>query len=105
VSEDITRYLDETRKLPLLSRAEESVLLAQVRQGNKDAEPRVIEGNLELTARLGLRLAPLWLGPIDAIQEANLVLLRTVEDAAVDHPASVLTDRLVTHFESLSPPE
>jgi DNA-directed RNA polymerase sigma subunit (sigma70/sigma32) len=100
----MTKYLDETRKLPVLSRAEESVLLARVRQGDKDAERRVIEGNLELTALLALRLAPSWLGPIGAIHEANLVLVRTVGDVAVDQPATVLAGRLVRHFETLSPP-
>ena len=66
---------------------------------------RVIEGYLELTAMLALRLAPPWLGWLDAVQEGNLVLLQTVNDDAVVVPATCLASRLVDQFDSLEPPE
>lgn len=40
--------------------------------------------------------------PLDAIQEANLVLLRLIDDASVDHPAARLTDALLAHFAEVA---
>lgn len=62
----------------------------------------MIEGYLELTALLALRLAPDWMRPLDAIQEGNIVLIRLVDDAAADHPAAHLTDAMLTHFVEVS---
>lgn len=93
------------RGLPLLSRDEEAALLVSARSGDEEAHRRVIEGYLELMAMLAFRLAPPWLGWLDAVQEANLVLLQTVNDDSVDVPAACLATRLIDHFDSLEPPE
>jgi hypothetical protein len=71
------------RSLPVLSRDDAEEVLALARSGDEPAHRRVIEGYLELTAVLALRLAPPWLAWLDAVQEANLVLLQTVDDDSV----------------------
>jgi hypothetical protein len=39
---------------------------------------------------------------LDAVQEANLVLMRLIDDPSIDHPAARLTDALVTHFAEVT---
>jgi DNA-directed RNA polymerase sigma subunit (sigma70/sigma32) len=104
-SGSIASYLAEVRRLPVLRREDEAMSLLSARSGDEEAHRRVIEGYLELTAILAVRLAPRWLGWLDAVQEANLVLLETVNDDSVAVPASCLADRLLEHFDSLEPPE
>ena len=93
------------RDLPLLSRADESSILAVARTGDELARRQVLQGNLELAAVLALRLAPPWLAWLDAMQEANLVLLQTVDDDSVAVPATCLASRILDYFNSLNPPD
>jgi DNA-directed RNA polymerase sigma subunit (sigma70/sigma32) len=102
-SEDelLATYLHEVRELPVLSPSEERDLLTRGRNGDEAARKRVIEGYLELIAVLAIRLAPDWMGSIDAIQEGNVVLTRLVDEMSVARPAVRLTDALLAHFEGL----
>ena len=102
--ENLALYLSEVRKLPLLPPSEEREALKRAREGDEAARRRVIEGYLELTTLLALRLAPEGMRPLDAVQEANVVLMRLVDDASVDRPAARLTDALVKFFKSGGPP-
>lgn len=99
--ENLALYLSEVRSLPLLTLTEERDVLKRAREGDEAARRRVIEGYLELVTLLALRLAPEGMRPIDAIQEANLVLLRLVDDASVDRPAAHLTDAILALFRRL----
>src|SRR5437016_2392508 len=96
--EDVAAYLSEVQQIPLLSLLEERDGLKSGREGDELARKRVIEGHLELTALLALRLAPDWLRPLDAVQEANLVLVCLVDDPSVAHPAGSLTEALQARF-------
>ena len=40
--------------------------------------------------------------PLDAVQEANPILLRLVDDESVDRPAAHLSDAIQAHFADLS---
>jgi DNA-directed RNA polymerase sigma subunit (sigma70/sigma32) len=100
--EKLAVYLSEVRQLPLLTFTEEREGLQRAREGDESARRRVIEGHLELAALLALRLAPTWMRPLDAVQEANLVLIRLIDDTSVDHPAARLTDTLLAHFAEIT---
>jgi DNA-directed RNA polymerase sigma subunit (sigma70/sigma32) len=97
----LATYLGEVRELPVLSPSEESELLSRGRNGDEEARQRVIEGYLELTAVLAIRLAPDWMRSLDAVQEGNAVLTPLVDDTSVPRPAVRLTDALLAHFEGL----
>ena len=104
-SETLEGYLSVARTVPVLPKATERGLLVASREGDKAATRALIEGYLELTAVLAVRLAPEWMDPIHAVQEANIVLSQVIEDADVPLPAAVLSDRLLTLFNALRPPE
>lgn len=99
--ENLALYLAEVRKLPLLTPAEERDALKRAREGDEAARRRVIEGYLELTTLLALRLAPEGMRPLDAVQEAHVVLFRLVDDASVENPAARLTDAILALFRRL----
>jgi len=94
-------YMKEVRRIPRLTRAEEVSLLAAARAGDKGTESQAIQGNLELAAVLALRLAPELLDAVEAVQEANLVLVRAVDDAQCVAPSIELAERIHLHFEHL----
>jgi hypothetical protein len=100
-SPTVHRYITEVRRIPPLTRAEEVSLVAAARDGDEVAKSKAIQGNLELAAVLALRFAPAWLDAVKAIQEANLVLLRAVEDAGCVAPSIELAERIHLHFEQL----
>jgi len=100
--EHLAEYLNEVGRLPRLSPGDEPQLLLRGAEGDHDARKRVIEGNLEVAARLALRLAPHWMRPLDAVQEANLVLVRLVEDGVGGQPADRLSEELVRHYAEVS---
>jgi RNA polymerase primary sigma factor len=72
-------YLDEIKRIPLLSREEEQVLSARVRAGDEAAKQRMIEGNLRLVVQIARRYLNRGLPLPDLIEEGNLGLLRAVE--------------------------
>lgn len=96
--ESLATYLAEVRRLPVLTAENESLLLAATRDGSEETKKRLVEGYLELVAFLALRLAPLDMRPLDAIQEAPVVLMRLLEDKSVAAPAHELTPALVRHY-------
>lgn len=102
--EALAGYLAEVRSAPILTRQRELELRRTARAGDAAARTALIEGYLELAAMLALRLAPEWMRPLDAIQEANVVLVRMMEED--DHAVlgAVLPTRLLAHYESLPPP-
>jgi hypothetical protein len=75
-------YLSEVRGLPLLARQREDELLPRARAGDESAKRELVEGYLELSAMLATRLGPEWMRPLDAIQEANVVMTRVRPEGA-----------------------
>ena len=102
--EHLAKYLEVTQAVPPLPRDEENRLLASIRSGDEGAKKRLVEAYLNLTAQLGLRLAPTWLRRIDAIQYANLELIRLLEDPSSEPMPVVLAQAIHARFEQLEDP-
>ena len=94
----VDQYLEEVRSLatPL---ANEETLRSRARRGDKAATAELVRSYLSLAAELGLRLAPDRLTKLEAIQEANLVLMRVIADD--ESPALVLGPRIANHFAEM----
>lgn len=71
-------YLEEISRIPLLTRAEEIELARRVATGDKEAERRMVEGNLRLVVKMAKRYTRRGLPLLDLIEEGNLGLLRAV---------------------------
>jgi hypothetical protein len=79
------------------------VLLQEARAGDAVARSRFIDSLLQLTATVARRECPSWMRPMDAIQEANVVLLRLVDDPDVTDPEQVLAAAIQSWLVSLHP--
>lgn len=53
---------------------------------------------------LAWSLRPAWLAPLDAAQEANLILVRLIEDKTCPVPLLALTPALDDFFRNLPQP-
>jgi RNA polymerase sigma-32 factor len=76
----LKRYLEETRRVPLLE-AEEECLLAQRwrERGDRDAAQRLVTSHLRLVAKLASNYRGYGLPASDLIAEGNLGLMRAVK--------------------------
>ncbi|HTG00608.1 MAG TPA: sigma-70 family RNA polymerase sigma factor [Nitrospirota bacterium] len=72
-------YLQEIRKTPLLTFAEEQELAKRVQEGDQEARARMIRSNLRLVVSIGKRYINRGLPFSDIIEEGNLGLIRAVE--------------------------
>ena len=89
-------YLAKIRSQSLIPYDESQLINAA---GEEDAKARdqLIRSYLYITALIGLRLARPTMKPHDAIQEANVVLLRLI-DTGVEKPAVELGPAIEKHF-------
>jgi DNA-directed RNA polymerase sigma subunit (sigma70/sigma32) len=97
----LQQYLSDVRTIPDLDREPLADLLARARDGEAEAEARVLEALLEVTAVLTQHLAPPTMRTLDAIQESNLVLMRLVRDRDVQVPVLALPAALAVRFTEL----
>ena len=102
--ESFQEYLQSARSLTLVAPGDVDGLLARARAGDAESKRRLIEGHLELTAMLAWSLRPVWLAPIDAAQEANLILVRLIEDQTCPVPLAELIPALDDFFRNLPQP-
>ncbi len=72
-------YLREIGKTPLLTRAEENKLAAQVKRGNKLAREQMIKANLRLVVKISHDYANFGMPLLDLINEGNIGLMKAVE--------------------------
>lgn len=100
-NEALDHYLKDVRGLPDLDRAAIADLLHRAREGDDHAETELLQGLLELTAVMTQHLAPSTMRTLDAIQEANLVLMTLVKDRAVASPVHALPEALDQRFAEL----
>ena len=77
--DNVKAYLQEIRKIPLLSLEEERTLAYQVLQGDTFARNTLIESNLRLVAYIARRYLSRGLSYLDLIQEGNLGLMKAVD--------------------------
>jgi hypothetical protein len=103
VSEDeaLELYFKDVRSLPRIDRAVIADLLQRTRSGDGEAETELARGLLELTAVLTRHLAPPTMRTLDAIQEANLVLMALLQDRSVASPVHALPGALSRRFAHL----
>ena len=72
-------YLNEIRRTPLLTAAEESQLAHRIRRGDQAAREHMIKANLRLVVKIAYDYNHLGLPLLDLISEGNLGLIKAVE--------------------------
>jgi RNA polymerase primary sigma factor len=72
-------YLQEIRRIPLLTREQETELARRVAAGDEAARKRMVESNLRLVVMLARRYHGRGLPLADLIAEGNVGLIRAVE--------------------------
>jgi RNA polymerase sigma factor (sigma-70 family) len=76
---NLSRYLREIGRIPLLTRETEQQFAARARAGDDDAKRRLVEANLRLVVQIARRYLNRGLPLADLIEEGNLGLMRAVE--------------------------
>ncbi len=79
IKENERIYLNEIRKIPLLTAEEEYKLFSQLAQGNKEARKKIIESNLRLVVSQAKKYLYNGMALLDLIQEGNIGLMKAVD--------------------------
>ena len=77
--ENIRLYLKDIKNIPLLTAEEEIQLARQIRNGDKEAQKKMIRSNLRLVINIAKRYNHLKVPIMDLIEEGNLGLIRAVQ--------------------------
>lgn len=72
-------YLNELRKLPILSMQEELEYARKIVLGDAEARRKLIEANLRLVVKISRKYTNHGVSTLDLIEEGNIGLLRAVE--------------------------
>ena len=96
VEDPFEQYIAEIRRQSLIP-IDERQLMNAARERDVKAKDELIKSYLYITALIALRLARPTMTPLDAIREANLVLLRLI-DKGVEKPAVELGPTIEKHF-------
>jgi RNA polymerase sigma-32 factor len=76
----LTRYYNELRQHPPISREEEHELAVRwTEQGDVEAARRLVLSNLRLVVKIAMEYRRAWTNTLDLIQEGNLGLLQAVQ--------------------------
>ena len=79
---DLTTYLTEIRKFPILSQDEEATLGRRWRdRGDREAAYRLVTSHLRLVAKIAMRYRGYGLPIADVISEGNVGLMQAVKEA------------------------
>lgn len=78
-ADSIQMYLREIGKIPLLTPAEELALAKRKEKNDKEADKKLIEGNLRLVVSIAKKFVGKQLSLLDLIQEGNIGLFRAVK--------------------------
>lgn len=79
VTDDITTYIKQARKYPILSRDEEMFLACAAKNGDRLAVKKLVESNLLLVVKIAHEYRSVFNNLNDLIQEGNVGLLRSVD--------------------------
>jgi len=88
---NLSGYLQEVSRIPLLTLEEEQALARRVQAGDKEAERQMIEANLRLVFKIARRYRNRGLPLPDLIEEGNLGLLRAVRKFRPDRGTRLST--------------
>lgn len=77
--EDVTAYLKEIGRIPLLSVREEKELAKAAAAGNKEAKRKLAEANLRLVVSIAKRYVGRGVPFLDLVQEGNVGLMKAIE--------------------------
>jgi RNA polymerase primary sigma factor len=72
-------YLQDLQEIPLLTAAQEAELLAQVANGDAEAQQQLVEANLRLVIAIAAHFQGRGLAMLDLIQEGNIGLLEAMK--------------------------
>ena len=76
---DLTTFLAQLGRVPLLSAAEEVALAKRIERGDDDARLRMVESNLRLVVSIAKRYTGRGLPLVDLVQEGTFGLMRAVD--------------------------
>jgi RNA polymerase nonessential primary-like sigma factor len=74
-----TRYRQETRKYPLLTKDQEVTLLTRAQAGDIDARNMLIQSNLRLVISIAVQYTKKGMSFLDLVSEGNFGLFRAIE--------------------------
>ena len=77
--ENLKRYLNDIKDVPLLTAEEEISLTIKVKKGNKKARLTMIQSNLRLVISIAKKYSYLGVPMMDLIEEGNIGLMKAVE--------------------------
>ncbi len=79
VADPLRRYLEETRRHPLLSPEEETRLALRMRdEGDLNAARALVQANLRLVVKIAMEYQSVYTNLLDLIQEGNIGLMKAV---------------------------
>ena len=78
-SEDVEIYLEEVRRIPLLSAQEFHTLLLRAADGDEDAQIELVNANLRLVVNIARNYINHGVAFSDLIQEGNIGLMKAVK--------------------------
>ena len=73
------RYLQDIRRMPLVTPAEEVELAERIQQGDEQARQKLIQANLRLVVKIARDYEHVGLPILDLINEGNIGLMKAVE--------------------------
>ncbi|MEE2756470.1 MAG: sigma-70 family RNA polymerase sigma factor [Myxococcota bacterium] len=79
-ADELTRYLAEIRRYPLLTREQELEHATRYfESGSKAAARKLVTGNLRLVVKIAMEYRRAWVNVLDLIQEGNIGLAEAVK--------------------------
>lgn len=80
-SDPVTRYMNEIRKYPLLTKEDEYKLAVHYREtGDREAAQKLVTSNLRFVVKVAMEYSKFGAKLIDLIQEGNVGLMQAVKD-------------------------
>lgn len=88
--EDVEIYLEEVRRIPLLSAQEFHTLLLRAADGDEDAQIELVNANLRLVVNIAQKYIGYGAAFSDLIQEGNIGLMKAVRKFATKGSATFI---------------
>jgi RNA polymerase primary sigma factor len=79
LNEEMSAYLTDVAKRPVLTREQEVELFERLEQGDASAREKIIEGNLRFVIKIALQYVGRGVPLADLVQEGNIGLLEVVD--------------------------